>query len=366
MALNIMKSTKKLSFLILIILIPALLISINVSIKAAAGESQIIQDLSGRKVKVPSQIDRIAAVGPGTLRQVLYIDGIKRIVGVEQQEKTENWYPSYNIAYPELKKLPVIGPQHGGDAELILAQKPQVIFFRGDSGGAKTLKSKTGIPVINIRLGDFYKNRDTLYQAWKVIGKTLNKDKRANNLINYTKKLIEDLKQRTKNINSEKKPEVFAGGIAHHGGKGLPSTKFPFPPFKFVNALNTAEDDLNYQNVTSIIVNREKLLSWNPDLIFIDAFNLNLVKQDLKQHPEYENIKAVKNNKIYSLLPYSLYNRNQENILVNSYFIGKTIYPKAFKDINIKAKADKIFTEFLGKSIYDKLQKKYIFFEKLD
>ncbi|MFW5976614.1 MAG: ABC transporter substrate-binding protein [Bacillota bacterium] len=347
-------------FLITILIFTFLILNNN---QIYGEEKNIITDMAGRNVEIPKKINGIIAAGAGTLRQVIYIDGIDRIKGVEQQEKEEDWYPAYNVAYPELKQLPAIGPQHGGDAELIVSQEPDIIFYRGDTEDAKNLQQKTGIPVISIKLGDFYTNRDVLYEAWEIIGKVLNQKKRAEDLISYTEKQIDILNNKTKDI--KEKPTIFAGGISHRGGHGLASTKIPFPPFRFLNMKSKIIED-KYTDVTSIIINREQLLAGNPDYIFIDCENLNLVQKDLEEHPEYQSLQAVKDNNLYGLLPYSIYNRNQENILINTFFIGKTLFPEEFDDINFEEKADKIYDTFLQRSIYHDITDTYSAFKNLD
>ncbi|MFW6269484.1 MAG: ABC transporter substrate-binding protein [Bacillota bacterium] len=352
--------------IIMLILVLSILIPLNSQSSAAeTGNTKVITDMADREITVPDEINRIIAAGAGTLRQVIYIDGIEKIVGVEQQEKEENWFPSYSVAYPELKELPAIGPQHGGDAELIVSREPDIIFYRGDPGDANNLQQKTGIPVILIKLGDFYNNRNTLYDAWSLIGEVLNRKERADELIDYTENLIKTFNKNTENLKQEKKPRVFSGAISHRGGHGLASTKIPFPPFRFLN-LKSNITEKNYEDVTSIIINREKLLSWNPEFIFVDCENLNLVKRDIKDHPEYSSIQAINNHDIYGILPYSIYNRNQVNILINTFFIGKTLFPDQFKGIKIEEKADEIFNKFLQRSIYHKLKEIYPAYEKID
>ena len=45
--------------------------------------------------------------------------------------------------------------------------------------------------------------------------------------------------------------------------------------------------------------------------------------------------------------------------MVDAYFIGKTIYPDRFEDVDVKAKGDEIMTMFLGASPLDKINSQY-------
>lgn len=316
-----------------------------------------ITDLSDRKVEVPQQVDEIVALGSGALRQIVYLGAADKVVGVEDIEHRKDNYAPYNLAYQEFRDLPTVGPNHGGDAELIAAQAPDVIFFKGDPGEAKSLQQKTGIPVINLMIGDFPRRNEVLYKSWRLIGKILDKEERAEELIQYMEGSITDLKERTTGISDQQKPEVYAGGITHRGGHGIAGAKEPFPPFQFVQAKNVASE-LGHKAVTSVMVSREKILDWNPEIIFINSANQNLVKEDLQKHPEYKSLTAVKEGKIYGMLPYSYYHRNFGSILANSYYIGKILYPDKFSDIDPAAKADEIYKEFVGKTVYDQMEEK--------
>ncbi|MEM4914835.1 MAG: iron ABC transporter substrate-binding protein, partial [Thermosphaera sp.] len=71
-----------------------------------------IVDSLGRTVKVEKYPKRVVAIGPGTLRLVVYLNATGLLAGVEEVELS--WSPlgrDYAMAYGEyLKSLPVIGP----------------------------------------------------------------------------------------------------------------------------------------------------------------------------------------------------------------------------------------------------------------
>ena len=339
-------------------------------ITGCSGEDQekttTITDMLGRQVSVPDKIERVVAVGPGSLRLLSHLNAVDKVVGVEEAEQRENWGGPYNLANPKFQKLPVIGPRHGGDAELIIAQNPDVIFFYGDPAQAKSLEQKTGVAVVGIKYVDLGSSRERyLYKSWRLIGQLLNKEERAQELINYTEDLIADLKERSKNIPSGEQKRVYAGGISYQGGHGIVSTKIPFPPFEFLN-LNYFTKQERIKKVSSVMLSKEKLIDCNPELIFVDEMNLNLIKKDLEQNKEYQTVTAVKKGQIYGMLPYAFYHRNPSTILANAYYMGTVIYPEQFKDINPAQKADEIYNKFVGEKVYQELSAVYGGFKKLN
>ena len=355
-------------YVIISFLLGILLFSLGCT-KTNSEPTRTITDMFGREVEVPQEVERVVAVGPGTLRLLTHMQVLDKVVGVEDGERRGNWGEwggPYNIAHPELDELPVIGPPHGGEAELIIAQNPDLIFFYGDPGAAKSLEQKTGIPVVGVKYVDLGPSHDKyLYQAWQLIGELLNQKQRAQKLIDYTEGLINDLKERTKDIPKQQKKRAYAGGISHHGGHGIVSTKIPFPPFEFLN-LEYFSNPEEIEQVSSVMVSKEKLVDWNPEIIFVDQMNLNLVKRDLTKNKEYQTLNAVKDNQIYGLLPYSYYHRNPSTILANAYYMGQVIYPERFKDINSEQKANQIYQEFVGAKVYDQLAKEYGGYRKIN
>ena len=112
-----------------------------------------VEDLAGRKIEVPAQIDKIVGVGPGALRLVVYLEAEDKVVGIEEFERRSQKRP-YILAKAELLELPVIGPQFGGDAELIAAQNPDLIIASYlSSAELSSLQNKTKIPVVSINNG---------------------------------------------------------------------------------------------------------------------------------------------------------------------------------------------------------------------
>ena len=91
-----------------------------------------------------------------------------------------------------------------------------------------------------------------------------------------------------------------------------------------------------------------------------------MVQDDYTKNPEfYRLLKAVENQAIYGVLPYNFYTTNLATALANAYYIGKVIYPDAFKDINPESKADEIYTFLVGKPIYHQMQEDWKGFGKL-
>ena len=107
-------------------------------------------------------------------------------------------------------------------------------------------------------------------------------------------------------------------------------------------------------------------MEWNPDVLVIDAAGLKLVKEDVGKNPEfYKNLKAVKDDQVHLQIPYVSYYNNIETALADIYNLASILYPKQFKDMDPKVKADEIFEFMNGEKLYSKMEEKFGGFKKI-
>lgn len=340
-----------------------------------------ITDGYGRSVTIPANPDRIICSGAGCLRYIVYLGAQDKVVGVDSIEKKNqtNEARAYTIANPQLANLPLIGEFRGkDDPEKIVAIDPQVIFKTGSVtdqpasviAAADTLQNKTGIPVIAIPYGSLKNEKEQaqMDNSLTLMGRILGKENRAAELIGFINATSADLESRTGNISGATQKTVYIGGVSSSGAHGFVSTEPAYPPFLWVHAKNIAAGSSSEH----ADISKEVIVEENPEYIFIDAGTLQIVNgsaiDELKNNPAYSSLSAVKNGKVYGVLPYNFYTTNYESVLADAYFVGKTLYPDRFADIDPVAKADSIYTEFVGVPVFEyiKTNNGNIGFEKIE
>ncbi len=344
-----MSSTRKISLVLLL---------------AATLWSLTLTDLTGRRVTIPDKPERIVCTGPGALRLIVYLGAQDRVIGIEKIERDYPGGRPYIIANPQLIKLPVFakgGPpgQNPINEEKLVLLNPDLIFATYiNRGAADRLQAKLKISVVVLSYGELATFDDAaLFKSLKIAGKILSRTKRAENIINYIKGLENDLNKRTRDIPENERPTAYIGGIGYKGSHGIDSTMAKFPTFIAINAKNPV-DRIKLRGWVSI--DREKLLKWDPDFIFLDEGGLKLTLKDVRRNPSfYRGLKAIREGRVYGLLPFNYYTTNIEIALANAYFAGKILYPERFKDISPEKKADEIFTFFVGKPVYREMKKDY-------
>jgi ABC-type Fe3+-hydroxamate transport system, periplasmic component len=320
--------------------------------------TQVVTDMVGRTVTVPYKVTRIIGVNYGCLRLLTYMNASSLVCGVEQSETPADGRP-YAMAHPEYQNLTKIGPQFGGDPELIAAAKPDVVFVTDYSKtSADSLQSQLGIPVISLNYGDISTSdgRQTLYQSFNVIGKVLHKDARAVSVENYIDGIINDLNTRTSNIADSTKPTVYIAGLSNRGAHGFTSTSAYYAPFTLTNSKNVVTIAMAQNSTQTVTIDIEALPSLNPQIIFVDYNGLTLIKQDVQAHPDiFNKLSAVTSGKTYGVLGYNYYTTNFDVALADAYYVGSVLYPTHFSDINPSQKADEIYTFLCGAPVQNQM-----------
>ncbi len=337
--------------------------------EASGPETRVFTDLAGREVEITVPVERITAIGPGALRLVCYAGCADRVVGIENMEKQWGTGRPYILANPNLLDMPVIGqggPDSTPDPEMLLSVDPGVIFvaYLVDAAKADELQAKTGIPVVVLSYGKLGTFDQEVYDSISLIGEITGEGRRAEEVISFIKGCRDDLDERTKDIPQSGKPRAYVGGIGMKGTHGIESTQGDFPPLASINAVNVVDET---GSKGSVMIDKEKLIHWDPDVIFIDESGLQMVKDDYAGNPGFYNtLKAVKEGRVYGYLPYNYYTTNIDTAIADAYFMGKTLFPQAFEDVDPEKKADEIYEFLLGKPMYERMAADFGGFKKID
>lgn len=334
--------------------------SCRVRDNSAPAVTRTVTDALGRKVALPDTVRRVVCLRASAIRLVTYAGGAPLICGVEEQECRPNEY-THILAHPELAHKPVIGPGMGGDAELILTVRPDLIFMSATTAeDADALQKRTGIPVFAIEYGDLNRHRPRFYQSLRQIAQVLRTEARVDSLIGFIEAQIAELQQRASL--TPRPPRTYVGGISYRGQKGITSTDPYYAAFRFIHADNVASriDSAYVSAINGTYIDREQLIDWDPEVIFIDTGGLPLVREDFHRQESLNRLlSAYRNRRIYTLGPYNNHHTNFEVMLINAWYAGKVLYPGRFADVSLPDKADEIFVRFVGRPLAGELTSRW-------
>ncbi len=333
--------------------------------KPAMPDSAVsVKDSLGRELQIPAQVSNIICSGPGALRYITYMQCQGNVIAVDDMERDLARFEARPYAYanPGYKELPVFGEFRGNDnPELIAAldPRPDLIFktFSQMGHDPLELQQKTQVPVFVLEYGDLGANRRDFYLSIEQIGRIMNRTERAESIKNFIDDMISDLDSRTRGITDRR--TCYIGGIAYRGPHGLQSTEPGYPPFAFINTPNACTGS-NDNGPAHMDVSKEKIIEWDPAIIFIDLSTLQSDPRanaiyELSHDEAYRSLQAVKSGSVYGVLPYNWYTQNHGSTLANAWFIGKILYPEQFEDIDPIEKADEIYTFLVGVPVFEKM-----------
>ncbi len=343
---------KKWISLLLVLMVAISLCACSVS--KPAGERTIV-DSEGREVAVPETVESIVCVGVGALRYTCYMGCADLAVGVEDYETKAGMSRLYNyVNFDKFKDLPVTGTNGNPNTEEIIAVNPQVIVLSAYAGvEADDLQSKTGIPVVVVPGSDGTLD-DKAYETIRILGELYSKQARSQELTQYLKDLEQDLKDRTSGIAEDDKPTVYVGGVSFKGHHGFEGTEAGYGPLTLIGAKNLA--DTTGQN-GAFDIDLEQVLTWDPDVIFLDFNGMDLINAHYKENPDYyKSLTAVQNGKVYSQISFRSSASNLETALADAYYAATVLYPEQFADVDLEEKVCEIFTMLLGTNPYADLK----------
>ena len=349
-------------------LVPLLLLALLAALPAAAG-ARTLTDMAGRTVALPDRVERVVCSGPGSLRLLCYLQrqGLAVAVdGIERRGTVVETRP-YGLANPGLRELPLFGEARGVDNPELLAAldpAPQVVLKVDFGSGTDPdlLTAKTGLPVVVLYYGDLGARRDVLDRALRLMGEVVHARERAEAVIGLFDAWEQDLLARTADLPEGKRPRCYLGGLAMRGLHGFASTEPAYAPFRLGGGRNVAAE-LNPPGaeLAHADVAKEQIAAWDPDAVFLDLATTTLGEDagglhDLRTDPAYALLSAAAGGRVYGVLPYNSYAANFGSVFANAYFVGKTLHPDRFADVDPAARADAIYTALVGRPVFGRMQ----------
>ena len=314
-----------------------------------------LTDSAGRQVALPEQVTSVVCVGVGALRYTCYMGAADLVVGVEDYEAKQAISRLYNyVNFEKFKDLPIIGTNgQPYDEEILKLGPDMIVMSKSASVDADDLQAKTGTPVVVVPGSDTTLDENA-YETIRILGQLYGLETRATTLTNYLMGIQQDLETRTKDIPDSEKPSVYVGGVSFKGHHGFEGTEAGYGPFALIGAKNLADTT---GQTGAFNIDLEQVLSWDPDIIFIDFNGMGFITEDYAKNPDYYNaLTAVQEGKVYSQISFRSSASNLETALADAYYAACVMYPEQFRDVDPVAKAEEIFETLLGVNPYPALK----------
>ncbi|MFK3659896.1 ABC transporter substrate-binding protein [Scandinavium sp. NPDC088450] len=323
---------------------------------SAAHADRTVTDQLGREVTLPEHVNRVVVLQHQTLNLLVQLDAADDIVGVLSSWQKQLG-PQFARFMPQITKLPMPGDLTQANIESLLALHPQVVFV-ANYAPAQMIEQiqNAGIPVVAVSLredaaGEKNKMNPTmaneeqaynngLKQGIRLIGEVVERQKQAEDLIQYTFAARAKANAPVADIPQDKKVRVY---MANPDLNTYGSGKYTGLMMEHAGALNVAAATVKGARQVSL----EQVLQWNPEVIFVQDRYPQVVKE-IENDPNWQAIDAVKNHRVWLMPEYAKAwgYPMPEALALGELWMAKKLYPQRYKDIDMDAQAQDYYQRF--------------------
>jgi iron complex transport system substrate-binding protein len=272
-----------------------------------------IQDDLGRKVKITKKPARIVSLSPSNT-EILFALGLdKQIVGVTKY---------CNYPFEALKK-PKVGGFADPSLELIVNAKPDLVLASSIHKELIYRLEEFSIPVIALEP----KSIEQVLEKILLVGKATGTNEEAQNIVENLKKQINEVEVKVKNLPEDKKPRVFFE-LYHEPLTTIGGKSYIHDLISVAGGKNIT-GSLNQEWLT---YNTEQILAQDPEvIIFVNHHASKQTVEQVKKRSNWQNISAVKNNRIYLLANENIVLRPGPRLGEGLKTLAGMIHPDIFK-----------------------------------
>ena len=356
----------------------------------SADDARTVVDVWNREVEIPAEVDSIVAVGSMGPRMAAYLGVVDMLAGAELSDiNSESARYDYSpVCHDVLKNLPPVGRGGGSGennayAEEIIMLQPDVIIAGFDEDACDELQRQTGIPVVSIRYRAHGFIDEGFYRSLRIFADVVGAEERCEEILSYIDGCKADLARRTDGIPDSGKLLAYTGAVTYNGRHGFAFTYVNFPPFVAIGALNAADElaaaqtgdaeaaalasGTAYIGDDGFEIDPEKIIEWDPDIIFLDPGNMDIVNSEYAANPAYfESIRAIEEGNVYSMPSTNSAGPNITYLLMNAYYAGTVLFPDSFSDIDFRGKSSEIMEMMLGRDFFDEMESDGLVYGKLE
>ena len=300
----------------------------------------VVAEVKATTVSYVDKLNREVTVEAPVSKAVLFLtyelipalDCWEKVVGVGRWAYENDLLLAAN---PNIKKIPSVGTGADINLEALVNLKPDVTITWTFRPEAIQLIEKMGIKVIAI----YPESIKELYDVIKLHGRLLGREALSIEIINEMESVFRYIITKTKALKKKRvlwlgsRPTSVAGKI------GITNEIF-----SMINAHNVA-NEINERNRD---VSIERIIGWNPEVIFIWG-NAKYSSKDIIKDVRLKNVTAIKAGQVFKAPDWSTWSPRLAPI---SLWMAKRVYPEAFQDLD----SDEFFKRYFDKVFHVKYE----------
>lgn len=304
-----------------------------VSTPIQAASTRNVKDLSGKTVKIPKKVNRVADLWHANNQVVLLLNGQKKLVATTDTVKS---FPWFSTVYPGIKA--VTAPLSGNDiqTEELLKLKPDVVLT-ADKNQAEQA-TKAGIPAVNLMYQDFAGLKRSVKTTAKVLGGSAPKIanryvKELNGNIKYVKQHLDKNTKKTRVLHI-----VNDQDLLKVDGRDTIVDEW----IKLSGGKNALKVKGNMRAVTA-----EQIIKANPQVIIIGNTTSKKALKTLRHDSRFAKLKAVKAGRVYGNPQGTFaWDRYSAEEALQVLWAAKKLHPNKFKQLNLTKETQQFYDKY--------------------
>lgn len=323
----------------------------------SANADRTFSDISGKPVVLPENMTRVYGSAP-PITFMLYVIDDRSLIGVNFPQTNQDNQNGDRFLSERFMKLPILGGWHGNNIpnlEAIVAAHPQVII----TWDTPLLNEKTAKDIERISIPSLKVNIDdsTRYpEVFRMLGKVLQKEERANALADMAQTYLEELQHFVRSVPLAERTKVYYA----EGDLGLQTecdVSFHSEPLALAGG-NLVHKCVQNSVIGMQEVSFEQVLIYDPEVIIVQSpVFFKTVFTDAK----WQMLKAVQNKRVY-LVPKTPFNWTDRPPsfmrIIGAHWIASKLYPTRYP-YSIQEKVRAFYRLFFQVELRDEELKTY-------
>lgn len=305
-------------FMLLIMLISGCSESNAVSTSTEVHE---ITDTMGNVIKVPIKPQRIVSLNLGTDEILIDLVKPERIIALSYLAEDEGISSIVDKAKKVNQKL-----TDKGNVEAIIALKPDLVLM------SDAVSADVGVTLREMGINVYISKTPATIEETKArvldLAKVVDEVEKGQALVADMENALTEVNEKLANITKDKQRTIIAFSFSGAFGRKTALFNDMCVQAKVING--AGEAGLEKGEVLS----KEQIVKINPDIFLLPTWNTkkqsaDSYREEIRSDPAYENVKAIKNNRL-------IYVSDQYRYCVSQYVtesvkqIAKTVYPEYF------------------------------------
>ncbi|MCX7822860.1 MAG: ABC transporter substrate-binding protein [Syntrophobacterales bacterium] len=299
-----------------------------------------VRDFRGKEIRLLKPAQRVVCLIESALTGIYMLNRGDRVVGIPRNVYDPPTFRFYRLLDEriESQKLPAPGNWEAVSIENILALRPDLVIIWSHQTSAIAAIERFGIPVFGV----FITKEEEIYEEILALGKLMENEERAKELVDFTKKEREYILSKTTKIPELERPKVFfmwAQGITETSCGG-----------SMVNDLITLAGGKNicgHINQEHGTLQIEDLVRGDPDVIVM-WYNERMNPEDLLKDSRLRNIKAIQNRRVYELSDIFTNDLWTLKFIIAVHRLARWLHPSIFSEASLENDEKKILNFFYG------------------